>query len=165
MGTMRRLLGGGNRTIGGYVYGTIVVLAALEAGVAERQHPRTLAVVVAATSFVIWTAHVYSHGLGESLERGRRLDWREFSDIARREYPILAAAFLPTAALLLGAFGVLSESTAIWLAFGLGAAALVVQGARYARVERLGPVGTVLVLAANLALALMLVLLKSLVAH
>jgi hypothetical protein len=40
-----------------------------------------------------------------------------------------------------------------------------VQGARYARVERLGPVGTVLVLAANLALALMLVLLKSLVAH
>ena len=38
-----------------------------------------LVVVVAATASVIWIAHVYAHGLGESIERGHRLDWGELS--------------------------------------------------------------------------------------
>ena len=52
----------------------------------------------------------------------------------------------PLAALLLGAFGVVSTKTAVWLAFGLGLAVLALQGVVFARVERLslaggGPVG------------------------
>ncbi len=66
---------------------------------------------------------------------------------------------------MLGALGIVGETPDIWLAFGLGFVALALQGARYARVERLGPTGTTAVIAANLALGGIVVLLKVLVSH
>ena len=56
--------------------------------------------------------------------------------------------------LVLGAVGVLKERTSVWLALGVGVLVLVVQGIRYARVERLGRSGTAAAVAANLALGL-----------
>jgi hypothetical protein len=160
-----RLLGGGNRAIAATVYGTVLAMAALGAGAVEHLSPEALITVVATTSGVIWIAHVYAHALGESIERGHRLDWLELSAIGGRELPILGAALAPTAVLLLGVFGVIKETPDIWLAFGLGFAALAVQGARYARVERLGPGGTIAVIAANLALGGLVVMLKVLISH
>jgi hypothetical protein len=162
---LRDRLRGGDRGIGGTVYGTVLALAALSAGSAEKKAPWTLAVLVASTAFVIWIAHVYAHGLGESIQRRRRLDWAELRGIAVRELPILAAAIPPTFALLLGAVGLLRETSAIWLAIGLGLGELAVEGARYARVERLGPFGTVVAVSANLALGGIIVALKVLVLH
>ena len=127
--------------------------------------PRELIGVVATTSGVIWLAHVYAHALGESIERGQRLDWDEFKSIAARELPILAAAAAPISVLLLGALGTITESTDIWLAFGVGFVALAAQGARYARVERLGAGGMAAVIALNLALGGLVVALKVLVSH
>lgn len=164
-GSIGRLLGGGDRAIAATVYGTVLAMAALAAGAVEHLSPDALITVVATTSAVIWLAHVYAHGLGESIERGHRLDRAEFTAIAGRELPILAAAAAPIAVLLLGSFGVISESPDIWLAFGLGFVALAVQGARYARVERLGPAGTTAVIAVNLALGGIVVMLKVLVSH
>jgi hypothetical protein len=160
-----RLLGGGDRGIAATVYGTVLAMAALAAGAVEHLDPGTLIAVVATTSAVIWVAHVYSHTLGESIERGRRLDWPEFRAIAVRELPILAAAAGPIAVLLLGEFHVIEETRDIWLAFGLGFVALAVQGARYARVERLGRGGTAAVIALNLALGGVVVMLKVLLSH
>src|SRR6476619_2306470 len=94
-----RLLGGGNRGIAAMVYGTVLAMASLAEG--AQLGPRELIGVVAATSLVIWIAHVYAHPLGESIERGRRLDWSEFVSIAARELPILAAAAAPISVLLL----------------------------------------------------------------
>jgi len=165
MPRLRGLLGGGSRGIGGTVYGTVLALAALAVGAAEHRSPGQLAVIVPTTAAVIWVAHVYAHGLGESIERGHRLDGAELTDIAGRELPILAAAAAPTAALLLGAVGLVKESTDIWIAFGVGFAALAAQGARYARIERLGAAATALAVAANLALGGIVVLLKVLVSH
>jgi hypothetical protein len=159
------LLGGGNRAIAATVYGTVLAMAALAAGAVEHLSPDSLIVLVATTSAVIWLAHVYAHTLGESIERGRRLDWAELHSIGRRELPILGAAAIPASVLLLGSFDVISETPDIWLAFGLGFAALAVQGARYARVERLGPAGTIAVIAANLALGGLVVMLKVLISH
>jgi uncharacterized ion transporter superfamily protein YfcC len=161
-----RLLAGSTQTIAGTVYGTIVVMAALVAGVQGFQHDLwRLAVLVVTTAFVFWLAHVYSDGLGESLERGRRLDTREFAAIARREFSILLAVVAPTAALLLGAVGVVRDTAAVWLAVGAGVATLAIQGVRYAHVERLGPLGTLVALAVNVGLGLALVALKVFVAH
>lgn len=160
-----RLLGGGNRSIAATVYGTVLAMAALAAGAVEHLSPDALITVVATTSGVIWIAHVYAHTLGESIERGHRLDWVELSAIGGRELPILGAALAPTAVLLFGVFGVIEETPDIWLAFGLGFAALAVQGTRYARAERLGPAGTIAVIAANLALGGLVVMLKVLISH
>lgn len=163
--TVGRLLGGGNRAIAATVYGTVLAMAALAAGAVEDLSPGQLIAVVASTSAVIWVAHVYAHTLGESIERGHRLDLAEFSSIAEHEVPILAAAAAPVSVLLLGEFGVVAETPDIWLAFGVGFVALAVQGARYARVEKLGWGGTTAVIALNLALGGVVVALKVLISH
>jgi len=162
---MGRLLVGGERGIGGTVYGTVLALAALTAGAAEHLGPQELVVVVATTAGVIWIAHVYAHGLGESIERGHRLGWDELSSIAAREIPILAAAAAPTSILVLGAVGLVEEATDIWIAFAVGLVALAAQGIRYARVEHLGLLGTVAAVAVNLMLGGIVVGLKVLITH
>ena len=53
----------------------------------------------------------------------------------------------------------------MWLAFSLGLAVLAVQGVVFARVERLGRLGTLAVVTANLGLGVLLVGLKLLVSH
>jgi len=152
--------------VAGYTYGSILVLSVLVAGArtfpGEAGH---IAAVVAATSVVFWLAHVYADGLGHSVAHDRRLTVAELGHIARREAAIVEAAVLPMAALLLGAFGVLSTDTAAWAAFGCGICVLVAQGLRYARVERLDTFATVVVVAVNVCLGVLLIGLKLFVAH
>jgi hypothetical protein len=161
-----RLVFGSRATIAGTVYGTIVVLAVLAAGGNAFEHDLWRLVAISVTTvLVLWLAHVYAHGLGESLLAGRRLDAAELGAIARRELAIPLAAVAPTAVLLLGVVGLLASRTAFWLAFGLGVATLGVQGLRYARVEHLGTQGTTAAVALNVALGLVLVVLKLFVSH
>ncbi len=137
--TLKEFLIGDRRTIAGTVYGTIVVLAVLAAGAkAYRDHLWRLDVIAAGSTLVLWMAHVYSDGLGESLNLERRLTVTELGQIARREYAIVAAAVLPLAAITLGALHVLPAGTAVLLAFTIGVITLTAQGVRYAQVEKLG---------------------------
>ena len=160
------LIAGDRQTIAGTVYGTVIVMSVLAAGAKPYEHQLwRLVALVGVSSVVLWLAHVYSHGLAESLKLGRRVTVAEASSIARREYSVIAAAILPLVALGLGALGVLSPRAAVLLALGLGAAALTVQGIRYARLERLSPIATILTIGLNLAIGLALVALEVLVAH
>jgi hypothetical protein len=157
---------GTRRTIAGTVYGTILALASLIAGAKLYEHDLWhLAVIVMTTVLVLWVAHVYAHGLGESLAIGRRLTVGELGGIARSESSIPLAAVLPVAALALGAVGVLQERTAIWFAFGIGVATLTLQGVRYAMLERLSRTGMIITIGLNVGLALMIVALKVVAAH
>src|SRR5215211_7048736 len=114
--TLTRLVFGSRRTIAGTVYGTIVVLATLSAGGKAYEHDLWhLAAIVITTVLVFWIAHVYAHGLGESLQVGRRLHAAEFGAVAGRELAIPLAAVAPTTMLALGAVGVFRGSTAVWL--------------------------------------------------
>jgi hypothetical protein len=165
-GRAKQLVFGSTGGIAGTVYGTIVVMATITAGSQGKQTDAgRLAVVVVVTVLVLWIAHVYAHGLAESLERGRRLTAAEAASIARRELSILAAAVAPVAALVLAAFGVLEEQTALWLVLGIGVLTLGVQGRRYATVEQLDRSGTLAAIAVNVFLGLVIVVLKALLAH
>lgn len=157
-GVNRVLLGRGHG-IPGTVYGTIVVMAALVAGSADTAD-WDLVAVVASAALVIWIAHVYAHGLGESIARDRRLNLPDLRAIMSRQFPILAAALVPTLALSLGALDVMRESGAIWLALGVGLLTLCAEGVRYARVEQMGTLGTTLAITANLALGAIVVSMK-----
>jgi hypothetical protein len=108
---------------------------------------------------------VYSHSLARTVVRNEHLSLAEVRQIARHEGSIVEAAVPPVAALLLGAFGLISTTAAVWTAYGLGLAVLAVQGVVFARIERLGPLGTLAIVLANLALGLALVALKLLVTH
>ena len=164
--TLKRLLLGHSETIAGTVYGTIVVLALLSAGaVAYRDDLWRLVALTALSTTVLWAAHVYSHGLGESIKRGRRLTAAEIVAIGGRESAILLAAVLPLAAIALGALGVLRAETALWAALGLGIAALTVQALRYAYLEDLSRTGVLLTIALNLTFGLLFVGAKAWLAH
>jgi hypothetical protein len=159
------LLGDRNR-IAGTVYGTIIVMSVIAAGAKPyRHHLWRLVVLVGVSVIVLWLAHVYAHGLGESLRLGRRLGLAELRSIARREYSIVGAALVPLVCLLLGVVGVISTRTSISLALWLGVLALTVQGVRYAQLERLSPTGALVTVALNTAIGLGLVALEVLIAH
>jgi len=152
-------------SIAGTVYGTIVVLGAVTAGSEVAHGIWRLAAIVDSTVLVLWIAHVYAHGTGEAIERGRRLDGAELFSVAHRELAIALAAVGPTAALVLGGLGVVKGSTALWLAVAVGLATLAVQGARYAALEGLGGLATAMSIGLNLAFGLVIVALKVFVAH
>jgi hypothetical protein len=163
---IRRYLIGDRRTIAGTVYGTIIALSVLAAGAhAYQHHLWRLASIVAISALVLWVAHIYAHGIGESVAAGRRLTMAEVGDIARREYSIVLSAVLPVAALVLGAAGVLDERTSLRWAFGVGIFALAVQGIRYARLEELGRWAAIASVSLNLALGLAIVAVEAFVTH
>jgi hypothetical protein len=139
-------------------------MATLTAAYASEKDPWKLATTVAAAVVVLWIAHVYAHTLSERLAENR-LRVEGVGSIARREAGIVLAAVLPFASLVLGAIGVASESTAVWAALGIGLFTLAAVGFRYARLEELGTSGTLTAIALNLALGLLVVALKILVAH
>jgi hypothetical protein len=140
-------------------------MAALTAGAEGSSDLWPLSAIVATSVLVIWVAHVYAHGLGESIQLGRRLDAAELAAITRRELAIPLAAVAPIAALVLGALGFVRDSRAIWLAVLIALATLMLQGARYAAVEQLSRTGTVVSIGVNTLLGLVIVGLKAAVAH
>jgi hypothetical protein len=163
---LRRFILGDRERIAGTVYGTIIVMSVLAAGAKPYEHRLGRLVALAGVSVVVlWLAHVYAHGIGESLEIGRRLTIAEVSSIARREYSVVAAAILPLAAVGLGAAGALVERTSVQLALWLGVVTLTAQGIRYAQLERLSRSATFVTVTLNLAIGLGLVALEVLIAH
>ena len=163
---IKQFVFGSRATIAGTVYGTVIVLAVLVAGgKAAEQSLWRLVGIVTTSVLVLWMAHVYAHALGASVQVDRRLDAAELREIAGRELAMPLAAVAPAAALVLGATGLLAGRTSFWLAFGVGIATLGVQGLRYARVERLGAAGTVVAVAINLGLGLVLVIFEVVVSH
>jgi hypothetical protein len=121
--------------------------------------------LVTATVLVLWVAHVYAHALSDSLVAGRRPGWLDLRRLAQREASIPFAAVAPVGALALGAFGVIREESAIRLALGIGVATLAVLGVRYARVERLGRIATLVAVTVNVTLGLVIVALEVALAH
>ena len=77
----------------------------------------------------------------------------------------MEAALAPLAALLLGTIGLITTRASVWVAFGLGLGVLAAQGIMVARIERLGRLGTLAVVAGNVSLGVLLVGLKLVVTH
>ena len=152
--------------LGGFIYGTIIVLSVIVAG--AKSHPDaagSIAVLVVVTVGVFWLSHVYAHALGQSVAHDRHLELDEVRRIARHEAPMIGAAVPPVAVLAFGAFGIVSTQTAIWGALAVGLVVLAAQGIAFARIERLGPLATLAVVGANLALGVLLVALKLVISH
>jgi hypothetical protein len=107
--------------LGGFVYGTIIVLSVIVAGAKAFPHELGhVALLVAVTTVVFWLAHVYAHGLAFSVRHDTHLSAAELGRIFRREASIVEAVVPPVVALVLGAVGC-SDEVAVWLAYGLAA--------------------------------------------
>ena len=151
--------------LGGFVYGTIVVLSVIVAGAKAYPDDTTrIAVLVAVTTIVFWLAHAYAHALAETVRSNEHLTFAEVRRIGRHEAALVQAGVPSIVVLLLGSLGLFKADTSIWLAVAFGLAVLAVSGVVFARVEGLGRSGTIAVVTVNLALGLLLVALKLLVA-
>lgn len=163
--TATHLVGVDDR-IASTVFGTITAMATVAAyGKAFPDSPWTVEELVLSTAVVLWIAHVYTHALSESISGRHTLRAAGVRRLAGRELGILLAVVPPSVALLLGALDVIDETTSIWLALSLGLAILALEAVRYARLERLGGTGTLIAIAVNVGLGLLVVLLKAEVLH
>jgi hypothetical protein len=157
---------GSGQGIAGAIYGTIVVMAVVVAGSVQGDTDAwRLAGIVATTVLALWIAHVYAHGLSESIQAELALRWEQVLTLARREASVLLAAVGPIAALLFGGFGLIGELTGIRLALGVGVTTLAVHGFRYARLEHLSRTRTLIAIAANITLGLLIVAVEVAFAH
>jgi hypothetical protein len=160
------LVVGVDDTIASTVFGTITAMATIAAyGRAFPDSPWTVEELVASTAVVLWIAHLYTHALSESISERLPLRFSRLRTLARRELGILFAAVPPSIALTLGAAGLFDETASIWLALVVGLVTLALEGARYARIERLGGTGTAVAVAANFGLGILVVVLKVSVLH
>ena len=110
-------------------YGTVLVLAAL-----PLIHPDDVASgwgweLVTGVGVATWLAHLFAEVVGDHVRRGAPVDRVEVVRAMVDGLPILLAAVLPAAVLLLGRVDVLTARTALWLSVAVAVGQLVGVGA------------------------------------
>jgi hypothetical protein len=111
---------------GAAVYGSFLVASVVGAAFEAGADARTLTGSAFVSMLVFWLAHVWSEVVGEHISAGTRFHARVIPVIARREWPLVEAAAVPTALLALAWAGVWSRETGAALA--LGSAILQIPG-------------------------------------
>ena len=113
---------------GAAVYGSFlaasVVGVAYEAGAGAR----TMTAALLGSMLVFWAAHVWSEVVGERIELGETFRPRDALLIARREWPLVEAAALPSILLALAWAGAWSRETGARLALTAALVQIVAWG-------------------------------------
>lgn len=138
------------RRISAYVYGNILVLAAVLPETFAVDDSRALA-VVAGTALSTFIAHAFAEGVGVSVRSDEKLSIGERLSELRDSIPVLSSAVVPLAVLATAYFGWVEPFTAQMVAEGaillrLASMVFVITRLRGAR-----PSGTTLVAAIVLA--------------
>jgi hypothetical protein len=94
------------------VYGSIVGAALISVLREEHSSSQRIALALVSTLAVFWAVHVWSEIIGERIELGIQFSYRHAGEIARKEWPLIEAAFAPTSVLLLGWAGALGDRAA-----------------------------------------------------
>ncbi|MFN3601956.1 MAG: hypothetical protein ACK4UY_11280 [Dietzia sp.] len=100
--------------ISAYIYGNILVLAALVPLVQSEKYVGIAIVVGTAVSTFI--AHAFAEAVGHSVREGAALTRAEKLVELRNSVPILSSAVLPSVILAIGWVGLLEQRTALLLA-------------------------------------------------
>jgi hypothetical protein len=146
------------------IYGTVLAIALIAAYSAEEElDALVIAVALLVTLCVFWLAHTQAELLAVRYAVAHPLTREERRDALRHGWPMVEAGFPPALGLLLGAAGLVNDSTAVSIALAIGVAELAAWGIAVGRREGLGTLGTIGVTAANVALGLAVVGLKLLI--
>jgi hypothetical protein len=107
---------------GAAVYGSFLAASVVGVAYESGADARAMTASLLGSMAVFWAAHVWSDGVGERILRGDAFAPRDALVIARREWPLVEAAALPSILLALAWAGAWSRETGARLAL---AAALV----------------------------------------
>jgi len=148
---------------GAAVYGSFLVASVVGAAFEAGADTRSLTGSAFVSMLVFWLAHVWSEVVGEHVSAGTRFHARVIPVIARREWPLVEAAAVPTALLALAWAGVWSRETGAALA--LGSAILQITGWGVVAGFRSGasPLSAVILGVGQGTLGVLLLVLKSLI--
>jgi hypothetical protein len=154
------------RDYAGAIYGSLLA-ASVVAGTSPADtapRPGLLAILLLATGLVFWIAHVYAHLFG-GAHPPSHMSWHAIRVVALRERPIAEAVIPPAAAATAGMLLGLSNSASAWLALAVAVAGQV--GWAIVAAAASGAKTWIIALSAavNLALGLVLVVLKALLSH
>lgn len=153
----------GRSRIAAALYGTILVLAVVSyLSEDDKLGAGRVALAMLGTALVYFAAHVYVDYLAERMTGERARTGALLRRVVAEEWPLLQATIAPGVPLVLGAFDVLSRSTAVNLALIVALSDLVGWGyeaGRRSYGSRLGAVGSALV---AVALGFLVVGLKNL---
>ena len=94
------------------IYGSIVAAAIVGAFREEAVSSEDTALALLSTMGVFWLAHLWSGIVGERIHLGTAFGARHVVEIARSEWPLVEAGFLPAAVLMLGWAGLFGRDTA-----------------------------------------------------
>ena len=148
---------------GAAVYGSFLVASVVGVAYEAGESARSMTVSVFGSMLVFWAAHAWSEIVGERIAEGPAFGPRMALAIARREWPLVEAAVVPTAVLALAWAGVWSRETGATLA--LAAAVVQVAGWGLLAARRSGGSwpAAMLLAAVEGAFAILLLLLERLV--
>ena len=108
---------------GAAVYGSFLAASVIGVAYESGAAARAMTASLLGSMLVFWAAHVWSEVVGERIRLGKAFRPREMLSIARREWPLVEAAALPSILLGLAWAGAWSRETGARLAL----AAVLVQ--------------------------------------
>jgi hypothetical protein len=142
---------------GAAVYGSFLAASVIAVAYESEAGARAMTASLLGSMLVYWAAHVWSEAVGERIRLGQGFRPRDVLVIARREWPLVEAAALPSILLGLAWAGAWSRETGARLA--LAAALVQVLGWGFAAGRRAGGSGlAATVLAAGQGLLAVLLL-------
>ena len=156
---------GGATDYAGAIYGSIIATSLIGALRQADVSSKEITLEVAATMIVLWLAHTWAAIAGERIHLGHGLLLHRVRALARQEWPIVEAGFVPVVALALGWIGVLDATQATRVALILGVAQLFVWGFVLGRRVYSSWGGAILAALGDGAVGVVLVLLEIWVTH
>jgi hypothetical protein len=124
-----------------------------------------LMLMLVVTGLVFWVAHVYARWAGERRLVGSPWSWAEIRHVAKHEWSIVEAAFLPALAVAVSALLGLDLSGAAWLALSVAVAQQVAWACLGAVRAAVPAVQVVAEGVFNLVLGLVIMIAKAAVSH
>lgn len=99
-----------------YVYGNVLVLAALVPLSVAELADGTAVLIVVGTAISTFLAHLFAEAVGASVGAGHRSGWTGFRQHLRDAVPILTSGLVPTALLVLAWLDVASQIVLVVIA-------------------------------------------------
>ena len=86
-----------NIRFGAAVYGSFLVASVIGVAFEAGQDARFMTMTAFGSALVFWLAHWWSEVIGEQISAGEAFRHRDVLVVARREWPLVEAAVVPTA--------------------------------------------------------------------
>jgi hypothetical protein len=148
---------------GAAVYGSFLAASVVGVSYEAGESARSMTLSPFASMLVFWAAHAWSEVVGERIARGPAFRPAAALAIARREWPLVEAAVLPTVLLALAWAGVWSREAGARLAFAAAVVQVAGWGVLAARRSGCSWPAAILVAGVEATLATLLLLLERLV--